>query len=224
MSLYKLTITSVGTAIINRAISESKKLTFTRAQMGSGLTDDTDLTPRTRLITPVCFTSVDVPSVSERVISLPVMFTNRLDSGFMAAFSFNEIGLWGKLDDTVETLIAYANAGADGDGLQIPGDALTEFTYMARITASGKADISVEAENVSYVSRTYVDTALTQKANNTHSQSASTITEGVLSGRVLANTDAIAALAGRQVRNIIISTDEPTQGVHDGDIWLKYVK
>ena len=46
----------------------------------------------------------------------------------------------------------------------------------------------------------------------------------MLSGRVLANTDAIAALAGRQVRNIIISTDEPTSGVHDGDIWLKYVK
>ena len=47
---------------------------------------------------------------------------------------------------------------------------------------------------------------------------------GVLAGTTAANQNATRQLAARQVRNIIISTDEPTSGVHDGDIWLKYVK
>ena len=92
------------------------------------------------------------------------------------------------------------------------------------IAIAGADGLSFGSEGMIFATRHEMSVALTQKANNTHSQSASTITEGVLSGRVLANTDAIAALAGRQVRNIIISTDEPTSGVHDGDIWLKYVK
>lgn len=46
---------------------------------------------------------------------------------------------------------------------------------------------------------------------------------GVLAGSVAANQNAARQLATRQVRNIIISTDEPTEGVHDGDIWLRYV-
>lgn len=46
---------------------------------------------------------------------------------------------------------------------------------------------------------------------------------GVLAGTTAANQNATRQLAARQVRNIIISTDEPTQGVHDGDIWLRYV-
>ena len=46
---------------------------------------------------------------------------------------------------------------------------------------------------------------------------------GVLAGTTAANQNATRQLAARQVRNIIISTDEPTSGVHDGDIWLRYV-
>lgn len=46
---------------------------------------------------------------------------------------------------------------------------------------------------------------------------------GVLAGKTAANQNAASQLTARQVRNIIISTDEPTSGVHDGDIWLRYV-
>ncbi len=46
---------------------------------------------------------------------------------------------------------------------------------------------------------------------------------GVLAGTTAANQNATRQLAARQVRNIIISTNEPTSGVHDGDIWLRYV-
>ena len=99
-----------------------------------------------------------------------------------------------------------------------------EFEVEFALAIAGAKGLSFGSEGMIFATRHEMSVALTQKANNTHSQSASTITEGVLSGRVLANTDAIAALASRQVRNIIISTDEPTSGVHDGDIWLKYVK
>lgn len=46
---------------------------------------------------------------------------------------------------------------------------------------------------------------------------------GVLAGTTAANQNATRQLETRQLRNIIISPSEPTQGVHDGDIWLRYV-
>ena len=45
---------------------------------------------------------------------------------------------------------------------------------------------------------------------------------GVLAGTTAANQNAARQLETRQLRNIIISPSEPTQGVHDGDIWLRY--
>lgn len=45
---------------------------------------------------------------------------------------------------------------------------------------------------------------------------------GVLAGTTAANQNATRQLETRQLRNIIISPSEPTQGVHDGDIWLRY--
>ena len=104
---------------------------------------------------------------------------------------------------------------ADGHGSGVDADTLDRWH---------RSDFAAALHSHAILEVTGLTQSLDQKADAAHTQAAGTITEGVFNGRVLANTDAVAALAGRQVRNIIISTDEPTSGVHDGDIWLKYVK
>lgn len=52
---------------------------------------------------------------------------------------------------------------------------------------------------------------------------ASTITAGTLGGQVVANASAVATTNVFQVRNIYISTEDPTASDgNDGDIWIKY--
>ncbi len=58
-------------------------------------------------------------------------------------------------------------------------------------------------------------------ANAGHSQAASTITAGTLGGKIVANATAVATYTDSQVRNITISTSDPSGG-NPGDIWIKY--
>lgn len=102
---------------------------------------------------------------------------------------------------------------ADGHGSGVDADTLDRWH---------RSDFAAALHSHAILEVTGLTQSLDQKADAAHTQAAGTITEGVFNGRVLANTDAIAALTGRQVRNIIISPSEPTQGVHDGDIWLRY--
>lgn len=55
-----------------------------------------------------------------------------------------------------------------------------------------------------------------------HIQPADTISAGMLRGSTQANADAVAQLGQAQLRNIIISQNAPTAGVHNGDLWLSY--
>ena len=66
---------------------------------------------------------------------------------------------------------------------------------------------------------------LDEKAASSHNQSASTITEGTLAGKVLANATAKVNLGDLQVRNIKASTADLTAGsssLATGDIYLVY--
>lgn len=72
---------------------------------------------------------------------------------------------------------------------------------------------------------TAMQTALNGKANSSHQQSASTITDGVLAGAVTAKASAVSALNLKQVRNIYAGTDEMTSGTSalaSGDIYIQY--
>lgn len=58
-----------------------------------------------------------------------------------------------------------------------------------------------------------------------HTQSASTITEGYLGGKVMANQDACKDVNASQVRNIYAGTTKFTHGVTemlDGHVYLQY--
>ena len=65
----------------------------------------------------------------------------------------------------------------------------------------------------------------TDYAAASHNQAASTITEGTLAGKVLANATAVATVGNKQVRNISAGTTELTSGsstLTSGDIYLMY--
>ena len=60
-------------------------------------------------------------------------------------------------------------------------------------------------------------------AASSHTHSASNITAGTLGGSVVANTTAVGTLTTKQVRNITISTADPTSSDGgNGDVWIKY--
>ncbi len=225
MALTDFVITDAGREMLTRAALEGDVI-FTRGAVGRGaLKPGSSLAARTTMNDRMADMRVAAPEISGDTVRIRCQFSNADGrGGYLPAFRWNECGLFARLNaDGAETLIAYANTCDAAAGDMIPASEC-EFEVEFALAIAGAKGLSFGSEGMIFATRHEMSVALTQKANNTHSQSASTITEGVLSGRVLANTDAIAALAGRQVRNIIISTDEPTSGVHDGDIWLKYVK
>ena len=60
-------------------------------------------------------------------------------------------------------------------------------------------------------------------AASSHTHSASNITAGTLGGSVVANTTAVGTLTTKQLRNITISTADPTSSDGgNGDVWIKY--
>ena len=60
-------------------------------------------------------------------------------------------------------------------------------------------------------------------AASSHTHSASNITAGTLGGSVVANATSVGTLTTKQVRNITISTADPTSSDGgNGDVWIKY--
>ena len=174
MSIYSITVTAAGARLLTQAAAGEGALVFTRAQLGSGIYTG-DLSGRTELVTPVCYTALDAPALEGDVIRVPVLFSNRADEGYLG-FDLNEIGLWARLGDEAETLLAYANAGTEADGVVVPGDALTEFTYIFKMRFSGAADVTMSAEGVDYVTREALETGLAGKADKAHTHAQADIT------------------------------------------------
>ena len=68
-----------------------------------------------------------------------------------------------------------------------------------------------------------VQDTLDGKADKSHTHTAADVTAGTLAGRVQANASAVATLANKQLRNIVIATSAPS-GASNGDIWLSYTQ
>lgn len=60
-------------------------------------------------------------------------------------------------------------------------------------------------------------------AASSHTHSASNVTAGTLGGSVVANATAVGTLTTKQLRNITISTADPTSSDgENGDVWIRY--
>ena len=158
MSIYKPVITDAGALLMTQAAA-GEALVLTRAQLGSGVITG-GIHGRTALIAPVIYTALDAPGLDGDIIKAAALFTNRAENGgFLPAFTLNEIGLWARLGSGgAETLLAYANAGAEADGIAVAGDALTEFTYLFKLAFSGKINVTVDAGALEFVTRETLDT------------------------------------------------------------------
>ncbi|MCI5551498.1 MAG: hypothetical protein MR418_09725, partial [Clostridiales bacterium] len=200
MALTDFVITDAGREMMTRAALEGDVI-FTRGAVGRGaLKPGSSLAARTTMNDRMADMRVAAPEISGDTVRIRCQFSNADGrGGYLPAFRWNECGLFARLNaDGAETLIAYANTCDAAAGDMIPASEC-EFEVEFAIAIASAEGLSFGSEGMIFATRHEMSVALTQKANNTHSQSASTITEGVLSGRVLANTDAIAALTGRQV-------------------------
>lgn len=151
MGIFAPIITDAGAALFTRAVGESKALVFTHAELGVGATAGAP-GALTELVTRVCDASLDAIRLEGDVIKAPVLFTNRAEFGFLPGFTVTEIGLFAHLaGESADVLIAYATAGVGGEGILVPGDALTEFTYLFQLRFDGAAEVVMSAEGIQYV-------------------------------------------------------------------------
>lgn len=97
-------------------------------------------------------------------------------------------------------------------------------TFTANASSNVTANITVPTKtsditnDSGFIDSSYHDSS---KADTSHTQSASTISAGTLGGKVLADSTSVGTLSDSQVRNITISSSEPTSADgNNGDIWI----
>lgn len=212
MALTDFVLTDVGRALIARA-ALGEEMVFTRGAVGKGaLSAGSESQKRTQMCDAVADMNVCAPEVSGDTLRVRCQFTNADGSGgYIPAFRLNECGLFGRLKgDAQDVLIAYGNT-FDANAGDLIAQTECEFEIEFAIAISGAEQMQFSSTGLIFA---------TQEDLKTHTQSASTITAGVLAGKVLANASA-AALGDKQVRNIVIATVEPDSAA-EGDIWLSY--
>ena len=100
------------------------------------------------------------------------------------------------------------------DGVLIGENTLSTYGVTG---VKGNAESSYRKGNVN------ITPANIGAAASSHTHSASNITAGTLGGSVVADATAVGTLTAKQVRNITISTADPTASDGgDGDIWITY--
>lgn len=100
------------------------------------------------------------------------------------------------------------------DGMLIGENTLSTYGVTG---VKGNAESSYRKGNVN------ITPANIGAAASSHTHSASNITAGTLGGSVVANATAVGTLTTKQVRNITISTADPTSSDGgNGDVWITY--
>jgi len=158
-----------------------------------------------------------------------------------AMYSLREIGVYARLGDEAEVLYKVFQLN---ETLTIePGtDLVLSFYLSETILAYDQVEVIVTSEGLvtqEMCSQTAQSAAqsvrgelnshktdagahsdlFSQKAPLSHNHSAANITAGLMSGIVVANSN--TAYTTAQVRNIVLSTGEPSGG-NNGQVWIKY--
>ena len=198
--LYDVTVTSAGATLLAQAAQSGAQVVFTRARLGSGIITG-DYSGRADLATPVCYSGLDAATIAGNVIKAPVLFSNK---DLTAGFTFNEIGLFGKLGTSgAETMLAYANAGAEGGGVSVPDKSvLTEFTYLFKLAFASASAITVSSEAIAYVTPEAMSAALAKKSDAGHKHVMADITDLSTAKDIGVNLPAAGWASGAQTVSV----------------------
>lgn len=139
-----LTFTEKGIQMLVQA-QNSHTITFTCGKLGSGvLADSDDIVKFTNLKAPkmtLPITKVDDSNPEKIVLTFDTSNTS-LEQGFVS----REIGIFAKLDDGVETLYAYSNAGNNYDYIPSKDTPTDENRLVVSLIVSSSANIAVTVD------------------------------------------------------------------------------
>lgn len=226
--------TTAGAQLAARAQAEGQHLVITRAVAGSVLSaESASVMARERQTLAIN------SKIAQNGKCTVAAVLNAVDA--TAMYSLREVGLFARLGDEQEVLYKLFQLN---ETLTVePGTDLVLTFYLAEtILASDQVEVTVTTQGLvtqelceqtaqaaaqavqqelyTHLSDSVAHNALfAQKAPLSHTHSASQITAGVLAGLVTANNN--SAYTTAQVRNIVLSTSEPSGG-SNGQVWIKY--
>lgn len=144
-------ITNAGNSMIGQISGGLHTLTLTKATVGAGYVPEANMRVATQLDDEKMNASiaerVDIPTgVKLRIRVSPA-------TALVGAYTAHEIGIWGKLDNGVETLVALAQDAVDGIAVPLES-ASPEFVFdlFIPIACSNTNALSVTIDTVVFVS------------------------------------------------------------------------
>ena len=144
-------ITNAGNTMIGQISGGLHTLTLTKATVGSGSVPEANM----RIATALNNEKMDA-SIAECVdTSTGVKLRIRVSpaTALVGAYTAHEIGVWGKLDNGAETLVALAQDAVDGIAVPL-ASASPEFVFdlFIPIVCSNTSALSVTIDTLVYVS------------------------------------------------------------------------
>lgn len=108
---YGFVVTEAGNALLATTLA-GQTLTITKAVVGGGAADsEEDARALTDLIDPGPNATSTVPTVVGNCVNLIVEYRSDLNGGLKEGFWIGEVGIFGKVGTSPETLIGYGSLG-----------------------------------------------------------------------------------------------------------------
>ena len=136
------TLTASGAMLITRSLSETEPIIFTRAQIGTGIAPDGDLSTYTALIEPyddASITTKRVDGSGNLIITASYWNTNVTTSVYI-----DEVGVFAKIrGDASDVLFSYLTFGEYRDLILAAADASVQRTYDLPFAFGSGSSMSV---------------------------------------------------------------------------------
>lgn len=155
-------ITDAGLELLEQAVSGSG-VTITRAGVGGGTVNISELKSQTALSTPLsavpCYIASKKPLEGSSGLEIKLQIRN---DDLTESKTFKQVGLFAKAGDGEEVLFAIAQ---DENGEEVPAeteypDFLEEFTFVAAFTNTG--NVTVNVSPLVYVTRGEMETEIAE--------------------------------------------------------------
>lgn len=147
---WKGVITNAGQSMLDQWTLGGHVLTITGATVGSGYVSDASM----RAATALSSEKDDASIISSEAITDGTRFKIQVGPTDRTAYTAHEIGLWARLDDGEETLLALHQDSDGGVGVPTSTDS-PDFAFAMYLvhSISNSSDLSVNVDTSAYVSQ-----------------------------------------------------------------------